>query len=61
MQPFPWPGGKTQISTDGGHFPRWARKGRELFYRNGDRMMAVDSHLVALWRQMFGTVRRAVG
>jgi hypothetical protein len=34
------------------HFPRWARKGHELFYRNGDRMMAVDSHLVALWRQI---------
>src|SRR5262249_42060876 len=42
VQPFRGPGGKTQISTDGGQFPRWARNGRELFYRNGDKMMAVD-------------------
>ena len=33
--------GKWQISTDGGDTPRWARHGRELFYRNGDKVMAV--------------------
>jgi serine/threonine-protein kinase len=37
---FPRPGGKFQISTDGGSEPRWSRDGRELFYRNGDKMMA---------------------
>ncbi len=42
MQPFPGPGGKRQISTEGGQEPVWAGNGRELFYRNGDRMMAVD-------------------
>lgn len=42
IQPFPVPGGKTQISTDGGDSVRWARSGRELFYRNGDKMMAVE-------------------
>jgi len=42
VQPFPGPGGKWQISTDGGIQPRWARSGRELYYRNGDRMMSVD-------------------
>jgi serine/threonine-protein kinase len=37
-----FPGGaKIQISTDGGFDPVWRRDGRELFYRNGDRMMAV--------------------
>ena len=37
----PFPGGwKTQISTDGGVQPVWARSGRELFYRNADKMMA---------------------
>jgi serine/threonine-protein kinase len=41
VSPFPGPGGKTVISTDGGTEPRWSRDGRELFYRNGDRMMAV--------------------
>jgi len=40
VRPFPGPGGKTQISTDGGVQPVWARSGRELFYRNADKMMA---------------------
>jgi Tol biopolymer transport system component len=42
VQPYPGPGGKWQISTDGGTEPVWNRNGRELFYRNGDKMMAVD-------------------
>jgi eukaryotic-like serine/threonine-protein kinase len=41
VQPYPGPGGKWQISTDGGLEPMWNRNGRELFYRSGDRMMAV--------------------
>jgi serine/threonine-protein kinase len=41
VQPFPGPGGKWQISTDGGIEPAWNPNGRELFYRSGDRMMAV--------------------
>ena len=40
--PFPGPGGKTQVSADGGTDPRWSRSGRELFYRNDNKMMAVD-------------------
>jgi len=39
VRPFPGPGGKWQISTDGGIEPVWARNGRELFYRSGDKMM----------------------
>jgi Tol biopolymer transport system component/predicted Ser/Thr protein kinase len=42
VQPFPGPGAKSQISTKGGEEPLWARNGRELFYRTGDKMMAVD-------------------
>jgi len=42
VQPYPGPGGKWQISIDGGNEPVWNRNGRELFYRNGDKMMAVD-------------------
>ena len=42
VQPYPGPGGKWQISTEGGTEPVWNRNGRELFYRNGDKMMAVD-------------------
>ncbi len=37
----PGPGGKWQISTQGGREPAWARNG-ELFYRNGNQMMAVE-------------------
>jgi eukaryotic-like serine/threonine-protein kinase len=44
VTPYPGPGGRFQISTDGGQFPRWAGDGRELFYRNqaDDKMMAVE-------------------
>ncbi|MGK2933737.1 MAG: protein kinase domain-containing protein [Gemmatimonadaceae bacterium] len=40
VRSFPEPGGKVQISLDGGNEARWSRSGGELFYRNGDRMMA---------------------
>ena len=33
---------KFLVSTDGGSEPRWSGNSRELFYRNGDKMMAVD-------------------
>jgi len=42
VQPYPGPGGKWQVSTEGGTEPVWNRNGRELFYRSGDKMMAVD-------------------
>jgi eukaryotic-like serine/threonine-protein kinase len=42
VQSYPGPGGKWQISTEGGTEPAWSGNGRELFYRNGDKMMAVD-------------------
>jgi serine/threonine protein kinase/Tol biopolymer transport system component len=42
VQPFPATGDKWPISTDGGTEPVWSRTGRELFYVNGDTLMAVD-------------------
>jgi eukaryotic-like serine/threonine-protein kinase len=42
LRPFPGPGEKYPISTSGGGQPAWSRSGKELFYRNGDQMMAVD-------------------
>ena len=42
VQPYPGHGGKWQISTEGGAEPVWARNGRELFYREGNKMMAVE-------------------
>jgi Tol biopolymer transport system component len=41
VAPFPGPGGKWQISTGGGSFPRWRRDGTEIFY------LAPDNKLMA--------------
>ena len=41
VQAYPGPGGKWPISIEGGNEPLWSRDGRELFYREGNRMMAV--------------------
>jgi serine/threonine-protein kinase len=41
VQEFSGSGAKRLVSTDGGTEPIWARDGRELFYLNGDRLMAV--------------------
>jgi eukaryotic-like serine/threonine-protein kinase len=32
VQPFPGPGAKTRISTQGGEAPRWSHNGKELLY-----------------------------
>jgi Tol biopolymer transport system component len=37
---YPGPGGRWQVSTDGGSAPVWSRDGRELFYRGGGNLMA---------------------
>jgi hypothetical protein len=53
LRPFPGPGGKWQVSTEGGARPEWSRDGRELFYFESDRMMrvTVDSgHALAVGR-----------
>ena len=42
VQPYPGPGGKWQISTEGGTEPTWNHNGKELFYRSGNKMMALD-------------------
>jgi serine/threonine-protein kinase len=41
IRPFPGPDRRFQVSTEGGTFPVWSRKGDELFYRDGHRLMAV--------------------
>jgi eukaryotic-like serine/threonine-protein kinase len=42
VRAFPGPGGKWQISTEGGGEPLWARNGRELFFWSGDKFMDVE-------------------
>jgi Tol biopolymer transport system component/tRNA A-37 threonylcarbamoyl transferase component Bud32 len=39
VAPFPGPGGKWQISTGGGSWPRWRRDGAEIFYIGPDNKL----------------------
>ena len=50
VQSYPPWNGKWQISTDGGAQAMWAPNGRELFYKNGNRMMAVAVELGAAFK-----------
>jgi serine/threonine protein kinase/Tol biopolymer transport system component len=40
VQPFPGPGARVQVSTNGGTEPVWSRDGRRVFYRTGRRVVA---------------------
>ena len=42
VRPYPGGGATTVVSTRGGVEPRWSRDGRELYYREGTRIMAVS-------------------
>jgi len=42
VQPVSGSSTKWQISAEGGDAPRWSRTGREIVYRNGTKMMAVE-------------------
>ncbi len=43
VQSFPGPGGKWQVSTQGGSEPLWRSDGKELFYlATGQRLMSVE-------------------
>src|SRR5207244_10575933 len=41
VQRFPGPGGKFQISSNGGAQPRWNKNGKEIFYVSLDSKMMV--------------------
>jgi len=45
LMPFPGPGGRYQVSAEGGTHPRWNPNGAELFYRHEGRVIAVDVSL----------------
>jgi len=42
VTPFPGGGAQYQVSTGGGERPVWRRDGKEIYYREGLRMMAVE-------------------
>jgi hypothetical protein len=50
VNPYPGPGPRHQISTEGGQNIRWSRSGRELFFRQADRIMAVDVETKPMFR-----------
>lgn len=50
IEPVPGPGGRRQISSDGGEEPRWVRNGREITYRNGSKMMSVPVQMQPAFR-----------
>jgi Tol biopolymer transport system component len=52
VQPFPGPGAKTRVSTNGGTSSRWARSGREIFYQSAtnEGLMSVDVQTVPALR-----------
>jgi Tol biopolymer transport system component len=53
VQPFPGPGGRERISTNGGAQVRWRHDGKELFYVGLDgRLMAVPVRLMSERRQV---------
>ena len=41
MRPVTPAGGRWQISTGGGRWPRWSRDGKTLFYRQGESIFRV--------------------
>jgi Tol biopolymer transport system component/predicted Ser/Thr protein kinase len=44
VRPFPGPGGRWQVSSNGGTFPEWSPNGKELFYRDIDRRIMVAAY-----------------
>jgi serine/threonine-protein kinase len=42
IRPFPDPGGRWQISKEGGSEPIWSKDGRQLFYRQADQVWVAD-------------------
>jgi Tol biopolymer transport system component len=63
VSPFLRPGGKRQISTNGGIKPRWRRDGKEIFYLSPDgQLMATEVRIsgemveVGATRALFGGI-----
>ncbi len=42
VRPYPGPGGKIQVSSEGGDSPVWAKDGRQLFYRLRNQTWVVE-------------------
>jgi serine/threonine-protein kinase len=42
VRPFPGPGGKWQISVNGGAEPYWSKDGSKIFFRDDEQFLVVD-------------------
>jgi serine/threonine-protein kinase len=49
VSPFPGPGPRRQVSTDGGTEPLWSHDGRELFFQSGTRLMGASVTIGAVF------------
>jgi len=45
IRPYPGPGSKWRVSTDGGEESRWAQNGKELFFRFGNDWMVAKVNI----------------
>jgi hypothetical protein len=66
--PFPVPGGKRQVSTGGGRYPRWRSDGKEIFYTTeSGRLTAAevtekgDTLAVGAITPLFGALQMGTG
>jgi Tol biopolymer transport system component len=51
VRPFPGPGGRWQVSTDGGQDPHWSHDGREIFYLDAnERLVSVSVQTAPAFR-----------
>jgi serine/threonine-protein kinase len=50
VQPYPGPGEKVRVSTDGGTEPVWTANGRELVFRNGGQFLSAAVRSVTPFR-----------
>jgi serine/threonine-protein kinase len=50
VRPYPGQGAPVRVSPNGGTEPVWSRNDRELFYLQGDKMMAVPVQTGAEFR-----------
>jgi serine/threonine-protein kinase len=46
VRPFPGPGGKWQVSTNGGMVPKWSKTGKELFFETLDNKIMFATYKV---------------